>query len=498
MSRLLKALAWVAPEAAAKRAAVFRALDLAKRYSGADGGRRGSSFGGSGSSANASIGGKLSVLRNRSREMVRDHWAFGRILDVTVGHAVGAGINILPDNGSDRLDKQVGSLFRQWAEEADITGELDLDGVIALMVRASLEGGDSLLRFIDTGSDDQRKVKLALQLWEGDIIDHSRSGLYDGRRARLGVGIGPLGQREGAWLYPEHPGEMDGTVAQSKFVARENFVHLYKTLRPGQVRGVPLFAPVLMPARDLADLMDAVIVKQKIEACFSVFITKTAGDPGVLRELQATENGQRVTELSPGLIAELRDGEEPKFADPGGNSGSFEPIYKASLYAMAAGAGITFDQLTGDLRDANYSSLRAGKIEFRRLIEQYQWLTIVPKVLNRITARWVSRAIMVGALRERKEGYRWKYVMPANEPIDPRKDLEADIMAVRAGRMSPQEFIAGWGRDWREVVNDFSTFLAEIDKANGGKGIVLDIDPRKTTQSGMAQPTDPHPSDMPT
>jgi hypothetical protein len=33
--------------------------------------------------------------------------------------------------------------------------------------------------------------------------------------------------------------------------------------------------------------------------------------------------------------------------------------------------------------------------------------------------------------------------------------------------------------------------LAAIDKANGGKGIVLDIDPRKTNQSGSAQPSQP-------
>lgn len=487
MSRLLKALAWVAPEAAAKRAAVLEALDLQKRYAGADGGRRGSSFFGSGGSANVALGSKLSALRNRSREMVRDHWAFQRILDVTVGHAVGAGISILPDNGSDRTDKQVASVFQQWSDHADITGELDLHGIVALMVRASLEGGDSVLRFIDTGAADDRSVKMALQLWEGDIIDHVRNGMQEGRRARLGVGIGPLGQREGAWFFPEHPGEMDSLNVQSRFVTREYYAHLYRALRPGQVRGVPVFAPVLLPSRDLADLMDAVIVKAKIEACFSAFIKKN-GEPSPIANLQKTENGQRVTELAPGMVYELRDGEDITFANPT-STGGFEPVYNATLYAMAAGAGITFDQLTGDLRQANYSSLRAGKIEFRRLIEQFQWLTIVPKVLSRIAARWSSRAVLSGALRERRDGYRWKYVMPANEPIDPRKDLEADILAVRAGRMSPQEFIAGWGRDWREVVADFSTFLAEIDKANGGKGIMLDIDPRKLTQAGAAQPS---------
>lgn len=482
MSRLLKALAWVAPGAAAKRAAVFQALDLQKRYAGAAGGRRGASFLNGGGSANAHIGTHLAALRTRSREMVRDHWAFQRILDVVVGHSVGAGISIIPDNGSDRLDKQVASAFSEWSDEADICGESDLHGLIALMVRASLEGGDSVLKFIDTGSDDGRKVKLALQVWEGDVIDHARNGMQEGRRARLGVALGNYGRRDGAWLFPEHPGEMDALAVQSRFTARDDFIHLFRTLRPGQVRGVPVFAPVLMQARDLADLMDAVIVKAKIEACFAAFITKN-GEPTVLNGLQKTENGQRITEFAPGMVYELKDGEDIKFANPSGSGAAFEPVYNATLYAMAAGAGITHDQLTGDLRQANYSSLRAGKIEFRRLIEQFQWLTIVPKALNRITARWASRAILSGALRERKEGYRWKYVMPANEPVDPRKDLEADIMAVRSGRWSPQEFLASWGRDWREVVADHAAFFKEADAL----GLTFDIDPRKTSQAGQAQ-----------
>ncbi|MFN3891993.1 MAG: phage portal protein [Beijerinckiaceae bacterium] len=487
MSKFLKALAWVAPGAAMRRAQALAALDVAGRYAGATAGRRASSFLGGTGTANNAIGSHLSILRARSREMVRDHWAFSRILDVTVAHAVGSGISVIANNGSDRLDRQAGEAFQEWAASADVTGEGDLHGLVALAVRSALEGGDSVIRFIDMGASDTRRVKMALQLWEGDIIDHSRDGTVDGRTSRLGVGVGPLGERTGYWMFPEYPGESVAASTASKFIARSDVVHLYRAQRPGQVRGVPVFAPILLPARDLADLMDAVIVKAKIEACFTGFVRKT-GETSPLSSINKQEGPRRVTEFAPGMIVDLQEGEDITFANPGGNGNGFEAVHNATLYAMAAGAGITFDQLTGDLRQANYSSLRAGKIEFRRLIEQLQWLTIVPKMMARITERFASRAILAGVLRDRREGYRWEYVMPANEPIDPKKDLEADIMAVRAGRMSPQEFIVGWGRPWREVIADFGAFMAEIDKANGGKGIVLDIDPRKTNQSGGAQP----------
>jgi len=154
----------------------------------------------------------------------------------------------------------------------------------------------------------------------------------------------------------------------------------------------------------------------------------------------------------------------------------------AALQGIAAGVGATYDQITGDLRQANYSSLRAGKIEFRRLVADMQWNMLEPQVLGRITDRWVQMAILANELPRRAHGWRRRYVMPAHEPIDPKKDLEADIAAVRSGRMSPQDFIGAWGRDWREVVEDWSTFLAEID----ARGLIFDLDPRRRTSAGQA------------
>lgn len=502
MSNFLKALAWVAPNAVMRRMRASAVIDAQKRYAGASLGRRGSSFLATGSSANSAIGAHLPLLRNRSREMVRDHWAFGRILDVTVAHAIGTGISVVPANGGDRVDRAARLVLEEWMEQADITGELDFHGMMALALRSMLEGGESLIRFINLPSTDDRRVKFALQLWEGDIIDSSVDGKVRSQNARLGIELGEFGQRTGYWMLPDYPSEGDTVRVQPILRPRSEIVHLYKQQRPGQIRGVPVFAPVLLPARDLADLMDAVIVKAKIEACFSAFVTKTGDGP--LDPLNKPNDGgaagitERVTEMAPGMIVDLNPGEDITFGTPSNGGNFFEPSYNATLYAMAAGAGITFDQLTGDLRQANYSSLRAGKIEFRRLIEQLQWLTLIPKVYQRVMAQFTARAILSGALPARnRDGYRWTYVTPANEPIDPKKDLEADIMAVRAGRVSPQEFISQYGRDWREVVADFGSFLTEIDAQMGGKGLMFDIDPRKVSKSGVEQPsqyaTDPAP-----
>ncbi len=259
-----RAIATVAPQAVARRVQAARMVEATSRYAGAAGGRRASSWTGRNGSANMAVGTHLATLRNRSRELVRDHWAFARILDVLVSHAVGHGIQVRADNGSDRVDRRAEAAFADWAEEADVTGEQNLHGLIALSFRAMLEGGESLVRFVDLPASDPRRVKLGLQVWEGDIIDAARDGPTEGRQVRLGVALGRHGQREGYYLFPEHPGEhlatgSGGTIA-SRFTPRSDVIHLYRDLRPGQVRGVPAFAPVLLQARDLDDLMEATIV----------------------------------------------------------------------------------------------------------------------------------------------------------------------------------------------------------------------------------------------
>ena len=481
MSTILKALAWVAPKAALARAHAIETIGRA--YDGARVGRRGASFGNKGGSANTAIGPSLSRLRDRSRDLARNTWIGQRILDVLVSHVIGTGIMAVPDNGSDRIDRQVALLFEEWSDQADITGEADFPALQALAVRSMLEGGESLLRFIPRRLDEGRAVPLALQGLEGDHIDTAREGMVDNRRTRLGVGLGEWDARTGYWLFPDHPGEMTIPTAstQSVFTPRTDVIHLFRPLRFGQVRGVPVFAPILQSSRDIADLMDAIVVKSRTEASFAAFVKSNGGQRTLGNQVQ--QSGRtRIEELRPGSVNYLDHDEDIVFANPSG-TGQFEAAMLMALMAAAAGAGITYDQLTGDLRQANYSSLRAGKIEFRRLVEQLQWHVVKPRLMRPTTTRFTDVAVMAGKLRERREGYRWDYVMPAVEPIDPKKDLEADIMAVRAGRLSPQEFIAAWGRDWRKVVADMAAFLEELDKQK----LVLDIDPRRTTQTGAAQ-----------
>ncbi len=109
------------------------------------------------------------------------------------------------------------------------------------------------------------------------------------------------GKRIACGLFREHPGgfvKLSSYSAVSERVSADEILHSYKCDRPGQVRGVSWLAPVLIALKDLGDFEDAQLLKQKLSACYAVFIRyMDAGfDP---LKLQAHAE---VEKLEPGLV----------------------------------------------------------------------------------------------------------------------------------------------------------------------------------------------------
>jgi lambda family phage portal protein len=476
-----------------------RARNAIRIYEGAEAGRRASSWRARGSSANTELQLAIGPLRDRVRDLVRNTPYAPRMLDVLAAGIVGDGIRPVPNTGSDRLNDRVEALWNEWQQQADVQGLMSFYSMQVLAIRSMIESGEVVLRFIDRkASEVESEVPLQLQLLESDFIDAAREGIYtEGTReirSRLGVGLGDFDRRIGLWLFAFHPGEMTGWTDPiigrytSRFVEDDQLIHLFVQARPGQVRGASWFAPMITTARDFADFMDAVTVKARVEACFSAFVTQADELENVFSDNTADYGGQPgadplITTLEPGTMKLLKPGQDIKFAQPTSTS-QVEQVAMFDLMAMAAPLGVTYDQLSGDLRGANYSSLRAGKLEFRSRVEQIQQLVVIPRLCERVWKRFISRAIIAGALKERQAGYPADWVTPAFPSVNPKFDQDAEEHSVRAGRMTPQEYYASWGCNWRKQLRDIKEFYAYADELN----VALDIDVRNYTRAGSAQP----------
>jgi hypothetical protein len=98
--------------------------------------------------------------------------------------------------------------------------------------------------------------------------------------------------------------------------------------------------------------------------------------------------------------------------------GSHAAFARRALEASAIGTGLTYDQVAGDLTQTTYSSLRAGKIEFRRLCEQVQYGMLIPMLVRPIADRFHQQGALIGLWgAEVPDGL--SHVPPAHEMIDP-------------------------------------------------------------------------------
>lgn len=482
-------LATIAPGWALRRMRERMAWhNLRAMYDGARNSRRTRGWRTEGTGPNAEVQISLSMLRDRSRDLVRNNgWARAG-LDRIVSYQVGTGILPRADTGDRNLDKVVDKLFADWAKRCNRAGRGDFAGVQAQLARSRAEAGEGLAIMLPLTLPEMRRrglpVPLALQVLEPDHLDEAYDLDKANLRIRQGIEIDAGGAPLGYWLRPNHPGERDGSLVRSTLFERydvRDVLHVFEAERPGQLRGVPDLASVMTRLRMLDELEDAALEREKVQACLAAFVTSQASPGrGPLEGVDQT-TGDPLKSFSPGMVERLLPGEDVKFAVPSG-AGAFSETARHQLHAIAAGFGLTYDLLTGDLSQANYSSLRAGRLAFKRRLEQAQWLMLVP-AFERVWDRFIAAAIQVGALNPRAGGYPAKWAPPRFEMVDPVKDTLALNTMVRSGFMTWGQAVAEFGWDPHAQAEEIRDWNAEMDEY----GLILDADPRRTGGSGGAQ-----------
>ena len=483
------------PVSGLKRKQARIALDVMQRgYEGAKTGRRIDDWLTTGASANAEIGNANSRLRERARDLVRNNCYGSKAIEVFVGNAIGTGITAQADTGSSRLNKQIMDAWEEWCRTCDAEGDLDFNGIQGLAARAMFESGECFIRFRDRPYSPDIAIPLQLQVLEADFLDTAKtSPAGNGNFINQGVEFDSLNRRVAYWMWPQHPGENNAgrLRMQSVRIPADQIIHLFRKNRPGQFRGVTAFAPSIVRMRDLDGYDDAELWRKKIEACFAAFITQVSGADGpivgnVVKNGASSGSGtasndpDRVEQFRPGMIEYLQPGEDIKFGNPT-SDGNYESYERVQLHAIAAGLGITYEQLTGDLSQVNYSSLRAGLLEFRRLIEMLRWQVFVPKLCIPVWRKFIERAYVAGAIGKIDYGVSW--TPKSFEMIDPLKDAQADTMMIRNGTLTLKEAIARQGYDPDKQIEE----IAATNQLLDDKEIILDCDPRYTAKSGAQQ-----------
>lgn len=458
MNWLDQAIAWVSPKTGLQRARARAAMGLARSYEGAGTGRRTQGWSAGGTSANAEIYSGGTILRQRVRDLVRNDAYAARAIAALVANAIGTGIT------ADSTTP-AGKVWKSWVTDCDFYGELDFYGLQALVARTIFESGECLIvrQRIGAAEMGPSGVPLKIKVLEPDYLDSTKNGPQnDGGFAYSGIVVDKQGRRAGYWLWLQHPGDMPSisTSLKSVFIPARDVIHAFEKLRPGQLRGVTRLASVILQLRDLNEYNEALLIKKKVEACFSAFVTSDDETrtitPGATTTTETAADGstynRRVETLGPGIVEYLRPGEEITFGAPSSVAGAGE-FETGAARRIAMGAGLTYEILTGDLSHANYSSMRAGRQEFKALIEQFRWLVFIPQVCATVQDWFEEAAWLSGRVRAR--GYDFTWTPPHWEYVNPLDDVKTDKEELTGG-------LSSWSAQIRKRGEDPAKVLEEI------------------------------------
>jgi len=457
-----RAIRSISPVWAAKRMAARFSIDKALSYKGADTSRLRNDWI-IGTDSSTPDAWTLSTLRSRSRDLNRNDPVASGATETMSVNIVGQGLRPQARLRADRLGiskkrakdltKAAESIWQEWCPDADAANRLSFDEIQFIAIRKIIEDGEISALPIMT-NEPWRKIKRCLEL-----VEARRLTSHDDPN---GIKLGRRGEPLSYTFKSTHPKTFKTTyktIAARDDRGRKKVIHAFPTKRPGQIRGIPVFAPVLTYFKDLADYMEAEVVAARVAACLAVFITK--GDSmtaGALSMGDTTDAaGNRIQGVEPGMVSYLDVGENINVVDPKRPGDSFSPFIESILRMIGMAIGMPYELLVKDFSKTNYSSARAALLEGRRHFMSWRhWFAqkfcqpIYDLVLEEAFLRGhfdapnfydnrveYTRALWIGG------GWGW---------VDPVKEVESSNRAIKYNLSTLAEEAAAQGRDWEEVL----------------------------------------------
>lgn len=399
------------------------------------------------------------TVRARSRDLERNSDFMAAVLSAHIRAVIGGGYDLQSQCEDKEFAKEAEKLFSQWQrkENCDVTKTQCFSEIIQMCYRRKkVDGGVLILKaYTDDGI-----IPFKLQCIEVDELDEMQTAAkHKGNKVVGGVEYNGYNAPVGYWIN-----EYDITGYQmntSKYIDAKDVIFYFTKNRPSQIREMPELTNVITRIRDINGFVEALSVKERITACLSVFIRKGLPSGFGRTSDKAVHGGYDGTMLSPGMIKELQPGEDIQAVNPSSQSINGESFIKTMMRMISSGSGLSYEAVSRDMNEVNYSSARQAAIE-DELSAQYEINQLKRNVLSEIYEAFIESAVLCGKLKaadfwQRKEYYlRHMWIQPPKKWIDPYKEALANKIAMETWQKSLKQVCAETGRDVDEVLEEIA------------------------------------------
>ncbi len=423
------------------------------------------------------------LLTGRSRKAVMDNPRAASGVGGFVSEVIGSGIRPHSKHSDPEKRRKIEKEFALWVPQSSSSRRLGQDGKPdslqdfftqqQLVCRNTVEAGEAFARLRYRTNADLSpfglRVPLQIELIEPEQLAFWRmSGEMASPQnlVRASIEFNQIHERVAYHFYREHPG--DSAIWPNTYevvrIPSGSILHIMEFIRGNQIRGMTALAPILTALHDLDDFSDATRLAQKLGAfLFAWKKTLSPDDSGFAAKSSVGTNtapaDAAYVEVQPGTvnILDANVNEEFDFYAHPGVAATYDAFMRGELQAIATAMRVTYDMLTGDMTQVNYSSARIRLIALRRLWRQYQKSVIVHQFCRPVWRAWLDAAALAGMIdasdyaRSPEEYLNVEWLPEPWDWVDPVKDATTARMKIESALTSREATVAGLGHDVEDV-----------------------------------------------
>lgn len=343
--------------------------------------------------------------RNAARYFADNNPIVAAWLDWMTAKIIGQdGIWFEFDTGDKTLDAELKERFWIWSRSVDPTGRMAWGDLCEVLIREFLTTGEAF------AYDGTFRDRFVVQPFQPESLSYvSTRQAANGEVIENGI-VYDSNYIPKSYLLSTTDHARNLTESE---VPADRVIHIFQRLMPSQRRGAPMIRGCGIILAQLETIDVAQTEREKNAAMFGINIEvdKWADPSAVLAKLglpndsdEATAAGMTDEEkadatnivLAPGL-ARVGPG-KPSIIEAHQPSSEWSEARKTWVKGVAARLGAPYSALSGDAREANYSSERAGEMNIRPRAKRLRY-TACSQGLSRIVEHWLRDVLLGGDIQ---------------------------------------------------------------------------------------------------
>jgi lambda family phage portal protein len=405
----------------------------------------------------------LTTLCARSEYAYRTDAVTRRAVNILAAYLVGQGNKPIPAvkqrNGEpvEGVNRQLAEDWERFNDEGIRTGNQRVTVYQSQLLSAitMIVYGSCIKNIVRSRSGSL--LPFAYQLLKPTRLDFSRDTWVDQENASVigttlhGMQLNAYGEAEGFWFQNE-----------SAMRRAENILLSFYPIEAEQYLGLPWLTPVLPPIFDRQQLVYDKLKQSRIGARLGYKAPATLQE-GIEGLMETSSNGEQYFDLDFQGFVYSSDGDiKPiQITDPISNT--FEPLIRLVVQEIALGLGFSYQMLSSDLKDANFTSGRMNKLvdsKFFRMLHK----ALVKLDHQPMWDKFVEWEALSGRLSRHGVGYAQYLSDPSyynacywlpkdgDEWLEPLKEAQSEILEMKSGKTTFEEICAKKGTNYRDVI----------------------------------------------